>query len=159
MADLTNLNPFDLAFVISAVLFNLLIAAIFVAVKHNRTGLVRKLGLVLLSTAMPFAAAFLHNLQSGNDPIIQVYFGFIFLYLVAELLLDFILKIDFRKSRLTHIPYILLEYLALFGIIAIAFSIHPTWGYIVSITFWILLASLIYLYWDKIFSSKRESYS
>lgn len=159
MADLTNLNPFDLAFVISAVLFNLLIAAIFVAVKHNRTGLVRTLGVILMSTTAPFAVAFLHTLQTSNDSIIQVYFGFIFLYLAVELLLDFVLKIDFRKSRLTHIPYILLEYLALFGIIAIAFSIHPTWGYIVSIAFWILMASLIYLYWDKIFSSKRESYS
>jgi len=159
MADLMNLNPFDLAFVITATVFNLLIAAIFVAVKHNRTGLVRGLGLAVMATAVPFAVAFLHTLQTGNDSIVQVYFGFIFLYLAVELLLDFILKFDFRKSRLTHIPYILLEYLALFGIIAIAFSIHPTWGYIVSITFWILMASLIYLYWDKIFPSKRESYS
>lgn len=159
MNVLFNLNPFDLVFVVMAAIFNLLIAAIFIAVKHNRAELIRRLGLAVMATAVPFAAAFLHTLQVGSDPFIKVYFGFIFLYLAVELLFDFVLKIDFRNSRLTHILYVFLEYLALFAIIAIAFSIHPIWGYIVSVTFWILMASLIYLYWDKIFSSKRESYS
>jgi hypothetical protein len=159
MNSLLNLNPFDLVFVVTAVIFNLLIASIFIAVKHDRGELVRRFGLAVMATAVPFAAAFFHTLQVGSDPFIKVYFGFIFLYLITELLLDFVLKIDFRNSRLIHIPYIFLEYLALFAMIAIAFSIHSTWGYIVSISFWILMACLIYLYWDKIIPSKRESYS
>ena len=56
------------------------------------------------------------------------------------------LKIEFRQKKVTHIPYIILEYIALFGLIGISFAIDRTWGFVVSIFFWMLLASLIYLY-------------
>jgi len=64
----------------------------------------------------------------------------------VELLLDYILQIDFRQRWISHVPYIILEYIALFGLIGISFSINATWGYLVSISFWAVLASLIYLY-------------
>ena len=70
--------------------------------------------------------------------------GAIFAYLFVELLLDFILKIDFRSMLMPHILYIVLFYIALFSFIGISFTIHETWGYIVSVLFWVLLASLIY---------------
>jgi len=64
----------------------------------------------------------------------------------VETLLDFILKYDFRKKPITHVPYIILEYITFFGFIGISFYIDVISGWIVSITFWAVLASLIYLY-------------
>ena len=142
----TGINPYDLVFVLSAIVFNLLIAGVFIAQKKDRPKLVRTFGILWLSLAIPLAVVFIHYLIVGRDLWIMIYFGFIFLYIFIELLLDYILKIEFRQKKITHIPYIVLEYIALFGLIGISFAIDRTWGFLVSISFWVLLASLIYLY-------------
>ena len=74
---------------------------------------------------------------------------FVLFYMLVELLLDYVFKAEFRKRKITHIPYIVLEYIALFGLIGVSFAIDRTWGFAVSIAFWVLLASLIYLYWGR----------
>jgi hypothetical protein len=136
---------FDYVFVISAILFNLLIAGIFIAQKQERTKLVRTFGITWLCLAFPLAIVFINYIDVGREPRILISFSLIFLYMVVELLLDYVLKIDFRKKPITHIPYIILEYIALFSLIFISIDINPSWGWVVSISFWILMASLIYL--------------
>ena len=74
--------------------------------------------------------------------------------MLVEFLLDYVLKFDFRSKPSTHVPYIILEYVALFSLIVIAFDNDRIWGIIVTICFWILMGSLVYLYWDKIFKKK-----
>ena len=150
-ADLTT---FDLLFVLTAVAFNLLIAAIFIAQKLGKDKLVKTFGILWLWLIIPLALVFVAYWQTGKEARILLYFGLIFLYMLAELLLDYVFKIDFRSKAITHVPYIILEYIALFSLIAIAFDIDQRWGMIVSICFWILMGSLIFLYWDKIFKKK-----
>jgi len=140
---------YDGVFVFCAVAFNLLIAGIFVAQKYGRQQLTRRLGILWLSLAVPLSVVFVRYLLAGREWWILGYFGFILFYMVVELLLDYVFKVDFRRTKITHIPYIILEYIALFGLIGISFSIDRTWGWIVSIAFWILLASLIYLYGES----------
>ena len=142
----TRIGPYDLVFVFSAIAFNLLIAGLFIAWKKERPKLVRRLGFLWLSLAIPLAVVLVHYLIVGRDLWIMIRFGFVFLFMFVELLLDHILKIEFRQKKVTHIPYIVLEYVALFGLIGISFAIDRTWGFLVSISFWMLMASLIYLY-------------
>ena len=143
------MDAFDLVFVFTAIAFNLLIAGIFVAQKKERPNLVRIFGILWLSLALPLAVVFIHYLVVGRPLWVMAYFGFIFLYILVEVLLDYILKIEFRQKWTNHAPYIILEYIALFGLIGISFSVDRTWGFLVSFSFWILLASLIYLYWGR----------
>ena len=143
------MDAFDLVFVFTAIAFNLLIAGIFVAQKKERPNLVRIFGILWLSLALPLAVVFIHYLVVGRPLWVMAYFGFIFLYILVEVLLDYILKIEFRQKWTIHAPYIILEYIALFGLIGISFSVDRTWGFLVSFSFWILLASLIYLYWGR----------
>jgi hypothetical protein len=137
---------FDLAFVLAALAFNLLIAGIFIADKLQRPKAIRALGLIWLSLALPLAAVFTRYLAAGRDPWILVGLGLVLLFMAVEWLLDYVLKIPFRRKLYLHVPYILLEYLALFSLIGIAFTIDRLWGWAVSVTFWIVMASLIYLY-------------
>lgn len=146
LANLFALDAYDLTFVITATFFNVLIAAIFIAQKRQRTNLVRIFGISWLCLGIPLLVVFIHYLRVGNELWIMIYFGLVLFYMLVELLLDYILKFDFRSQLSTHIPYIILEYIALFGLIGISFAIARTWGLIVSISFWVLLASLIYLY-------------
>jgi hypothetical protein len=104
---------------------------------------------VWLSLAIPLSAVLVRYMIDGREMWITICFGFILFYMLVELLLDYVFKVDFRRRNITHIPYILLEYMALYGLIRISFVIDRTWGWIVSIAFWILLASLIYLYWAR----------
>jgi hypothetical protein len=153
---LTRINAYDLVFVLTAIAFNLLIVGIFVAQKNGWAKPAKVFGNLWLLLTVPFAVVFARYLTEGKRLGIMVSFGLVFLYFLVEFLLDYVLKIDFRQKWITHAPYIVLEYAALFSLIGIAFDINRTWGYLVSISFWILIASLIYLYWDRMKIRKRE---
>ena len=143
---LPALGFFEGLFIVSAILFNLLIAGIFIADRNGSSRWISRLGIAWLLLALPLALAFSYFLIQGAPAWVLLAFGLVFLYMLLELLLDYIFKYDFRKQWRTHVPYILLEYLALFSLIAIAIWIDQTWGWVVSGSFWIMLACLIYLY-------------
>ena len=145
----------DSIFIVSAVAFNLLIAGIFIAQKLGREKLVRTFGILWLWLSVPFALTFVTYWREGRETWILVSFGLVFLYMLVELLLDYVFKFDFRSKAVTHVPYILLEYAALFSLMGIALEIDQARGTLVAICFWILVGSLVYLYWDKIFKKKK----
>jgi hypothetical protein len=132
--------------VLAALAFNLLIAAIFVADKLGRPKLIRAFGLSWLALALPLGVVLARYWAVGQEPWIMVCLGLALLYMAVEWLLDYVLKLAFRQKLYLHVPYIILEYIALFSLIAVAFSIDRLWGWVVSISFWIVMAGLIYLY-------------
>lgn len=152
----TRINTYDLAFVLAAIAFNLLIVGIFVASKNGWAKPAKVFGNLWFLLTIPFAVVFVRYLIEGKKPGIMVSFCLVFLYILVEFLLDKVLKFDFRRKWSTHAPYIVLEYIALYSLIHIAFDIDRTWGVLVSISFWILLASLIYVYWDQIKIGKKR---
>ena len=143
------MSPFDLIFVITAVLFNLLITGIFIAQKQAKDKLVRQFGITWLLLAIPLIVVYIRYWTLSKAAWLMIYFSFILFYMLVEWLLDYIFKYDFRTQKKTHIPYIILEYIALFGLIGISFDIDRTWGFIVTASFWMLLGGLIYLYSGK----------
>jgi len=143
------MDIFDSVFVVCSVAFNLLIVGIFIATKQVHPELRKIFGVAFVSLGIPFTVVFVRYLLQGRSLQTMVPFGFILLYIAIELLLDRILKVDFRQKPITHIPYIVLEYIALFSLIGISFSIDRIWGWIVSMAFWAVIGSLIYLYWGK----------
>ena len=142
----SRLDAVDLLFVLTAVLFNLLIASVFIAQKKEKPKLVRVIGISWLLLAIPLTIVFINYLKTGRERWVLIAFGFILLYMLVEFLLDYVFKFDFRVRWSTHAPYIVLEYAALFSLIAISIDIDQIWGWIVSISFWTLMGSLIYLY-------------
>lgn len=138
------MNGFDLVFVISATIFNLLIISIYIAQRLGKMDLVRKLGVCLLGLVIPFLVVFVAYLFMGKDLWILMILLAIFVYMFLELLWDYLMRFEFRKKPLFHIPYIILLYIILFGNIAIAFRIDRSWGWVVTITFWMLLAVLVF---------------
>ena len=143
------MSAFDLTFVLCAVIFNLLIAGIYITSKHERVKLRALLGKVTIGLGIPLSVVLVAYIFDRKPIQTLVYLSFILLYLFVELLLDIILKIEFREKPILHIPYIILFYIACLGFIAISFTIDTRWGYAVSVTFWGVLASLIYLLWGK----------
>ncbi len=143
LASLLSISGVDLLFVISALLFNLFIIGVYIAQKLGKTGLVRNFGIALLCLTIPFLVVFISYLITGKPAWEYLVFLAIFVYMFLEWLWDYRMKINFRAQPKLHIPYIILFYIVLFGNIRIAFTISPTWGWIISVSFWLLLAALI----------------
>ncbi len=139
-------TPYDLLFGISAIIFNLLIAGVFIATRHEKMQTVRKFGVIMIALGVPFTAVLMHVLNTGSNQNVSIALAVVLVYIVAELLLDFIFKYDFRSRFVTHFPYILLEYGAFAGLIYTAFDISNGWGWAVSITFWVAMVALIYYF-------------
>lgn len=140
---------YDTLFVITAVVFNLLVVGIYIAQAQGREKLVRTFGGGMVFLILPFDLVFAGFLLNGRGLEILAALSVVFLYLMAELLLDFILKFDFRSKRIWHVAYIILFYAASFSLVGIAFAISDPAGYSVSVTFWAVLGALIYLIWGK----------
>jgi hypothetical protein len=139
-----SMDIFDLLLVSAATLFHLSIVGVYIAEKKARDRLVRAFGTVTLALALPLAVVFVHYLVSGEAQWKLIALGCIFLYLLTEFLLDFVWKIPFRKQPIPHTLYIILFYVAIIGFIRMSFAVDKVWGYVVSISFWILLGALIY---------------
>ena len=139
-----TMDVFDLILVSAAVLFHLSIVGVYIAEKKGRAKLVRAFGTVTLLLGIPLVGVFGHYIASGEPSWKLISFGFIFLYLLVEFLLDFVFKIEFRKKPLPHALYIILFYIAIIGFIRMSFAVNNYWGYAVSAAFWILLGALIY---------------
>jgi len=132
-------------FGISAVAFNLLIAGVFIAQKKGDIRIIRTLGSIVMALALPFGYVLYQHLMKGGNVWARVALAVVLAYQLVELLMDYILKIDFRSKWVTHIPYILLEYAAFAGLIYTAFNISEFWGWVVSVTFWVAMVALVYL--------------
>ena len=139
-----TMDSFDLTLVVAAVIFHLSIVGVYIAQKKGRDKLVQSFGTITLLLGVPLAVVFGHYIISGEPLWKLISFGFIFLYLLTELLLDFVFKIEFRKMPVPHTLYIILFYIAIIGFIRMSFAVSTVWGYAVSVAFWILLGALIY---------------
>jgi hypothetical protein len=113
----------------------------------------RGIGVIIVSLMIPLIIVFIDYLVVGQSLMRFIYMIVIFIYLIVELVLDFILKIEFRDKTSSHVPYIILEYAACFSFIFNTFEINEMMGWVVSICFWVMLVTLIYYIITK---KKRE---
>ena len=135
---------FGWIFFISGIVFFISIIGVFIAASKENERTLRGIGVVIISLSIPLIIVFIEYLVIGQELIRILYLIFIFAYLFVELLLDFIFKIEFREKPSTHVPYIILEYVACFAFIFNTIEINAIMGWIVSICFWVMLATLIY---------------
>jgi hypothetical protein len=133
-------------FVIVAVVFNCLIICIFIASKKENEKLRKIFGAAWVSTVVPVIVTFAFYLLWGRAVNVILYMVLILSYYAAEILLDYVFKYDFRTNWKTHVPYIILEYAALFSFMFVTFSIDYIRGWVVAITFWGVMGAVIYLY-------------
>jgi CubicO group peptidase (beta-lactamase class C family) len=137
------LAPFktiDLVVVVAANLFNLLITAIFLTRPKGWKRFERGAGLVMVGMAVPLGAAVILNLLANREWWFVLLPLPLILHCVVELLLDYILKLDFRKTRLLG-PYLALFYLGQMALIGYAFAVEPAYGFVTLATYFLCLGA------------------
>ncbi len=140
------LQPFeivDLVVVVAANLFNLLMASIFTTRPRGWKRFERTAGLVMVGMAVPLGAAVILNALGKREWWFVLLPLPLILHCVVELLLDYILKLDFRKTRLLG-PYLALFYLGQMGLIGYAFVAEPAYGFVTLATYFVCLGATRY---------------
>ena len=127
-------------------ILNISISVIYISTKLDLTALQQTFGFVVITLIIPFTVTFREYLKKEVEFKILISNMIIIAYLLLELVLDYVLKIPFRDIPAIHIPYISLFYAAEFSIIQISFQTSRKTGYIVTITFFLLIGCLMYLY-------------
>jgi len=129
--------------VVVANLFNLLMAAIFVTRPRGWKWFERVVGLILVALALLLGAAVILNLLLQREWWLVVLPVPLILHGIVELLLDYILKLDFRRTRWLG-PYLALFYLGQWGLIGYAFAVQPAYGFITLVTYFLCLGATRY---------------
>jgi hypothetical protein len=133
-------------FIASSILFNLLISKVYVFSKLDQMTLVRIIGIPIILLIIPFTYTLNEFVKTKQEKRIIYSNVVIILYLLLELLLDYVLLIPFREILAIHVPYILVFYAAEFSIIGVSFRLDRRMGFVVLATFFVLLVCLVFSY-------------
>ncbi|MGK9367647.1 hypothetical protein ACSSWA_01960 [Melioribacter sp. Ez-97] len=127
--------PYNLTGALLAVWNNIILAALFIARLYKRPQTEYLLGVLFLFSFFP-ALFLLIKAHVFNRPFIY-YLQLILLclFIILEFLLDYSLKIDFRKNKIIAIPYVALFYAALGGMIGVASYAGMRWLILSAVTF------------------------
>jgi len=134
----------DIIFVCSSIIFNISVSVLYIAAKLGNEVLVQVSGAIVLSLIIPFTITLLGHMKAKAEKKTIISHVFILFYLFLELLLDYILKIPFREILAIHVPYIIVFYAAMFSMIGVSFDKNRKMGFVVTITFFIVVGCLIY---------------
>ncbi|HEC37686.1 hypothetical protein LCGC14_1075050 [marine sediment metagenome] len=136
----------DVLFIISSIIFNISVSLIYVTTKFNNSIFQLIAGITVILLIVPFSIVLVGYLRVKEEKKIIISLAVILFYLIFELSLDYILRIPFRDILSLHILYIVIFYAAEFSMIGIAFDKNKKMGFVLLVTFGILLGCLVYLY-------------
>ena len=145
MGVVTDFPVIDIGIFIIANLFNLLLIGIFLSRPISMAKVERVCGLISVSMILPLAAAVILNLTGKREWWTVVLPSVLILFLAVELVFDYILKWNFRKTRWLW-PYLLLFYAALMAMIGYSFLIGKTFGFVTLGTYFLNLLATWYSY-------------
>ena len=134
----------DIIFICSSVIFNISVSALYITTKLGDMLLMQACGGIVISLIIPFTITLLGFFREKAKKRTIISNGIILFYLSLELLLDFVLRVPFREILIIHVPYIVVFYAALFSMIGVSFEKNKKMGYVVIVTFLILMACLAY---------------
>jgi len=119
---------------------------LYIAAKFDNAKVLQVLGAIVIFLIIPYTLILIGYLKQKEKRKITISLAVVLIYLFLELLLDFILMIPFRDILVLHIPYIIVFYAAEFSIISVSFDKNKKLGFVVLITFFVLLGCLIYMF-------------
>lgn len=136
MAD--SIQVSNLVGAIAANLINVLVIAVFIARLSNRPKIEYWLGIALISSLVPLAYLFITAFGFRRPFLYFIQIGLMITYLVVELLLDYIFKVDFRQNQGIVLPYVMLFFAGTGGMIGVASHAGKVWIVVTVISFLIM---------------------
>jgi hypothetical protein len=135
----------DLALFASANLVNFLLGAMFLARARHRPAAAHGLGAASMVAGLPILAVPILNALGGRELVLILLPLPYAAHWILELVLDYILKLDFRSSRWLG-PYLGLFYLGQIGLIGYSFAMGREYGFSTLATYLFCLVATGYSY-------------
>jgi CDP-diglyceride synthetase len=145
MTSKVDFKIIDLAVFIMANLVNLLLVGIFLSRPRGLDKAEYMLGLIMVALILPVGFAVLLNALRKREWWTIVLPLLLIVFLVIELLFDYILKLDFRSTALLW-PYLLVFYAALMAMVGYSFLVKKSFGYVTLCTYFLSLLATWYSY-------------
>lgn len=140
-----NSQIVDLSVFIIANIFNMIIVGIMLSRPSGWSRFEYILGILNIALAIPLALAVGFFAVSKTEWWMIVLPGLSIIFLIFELFLDYVFKLDFRKTRWLG-PYLLLFYTAQWGMIGFSFGLNMIYGFITLGTYFLSLGATAYSY-------------
>ncbi len=134
----------NIIFVGSALIFNLAVSGVYITSKIGNQAFLKIFGAFVVFLIIPFTISLIRYIKAKAKKKIIISHIIILLYLLLEVLLDYVLKIPFREILVIHVPYIIVFYAATFSMIGVSRTISKKAGMLVISTFLVLIGCLIY---------------
>ena len=138
------MDLFDWMFIVSGFIFFISMISAVLLMANKKWKTIKIFGVILAFLMLPIIAILINYIVTGKELKFIIYLILILSYLMAELLLDIVFKIDFRSKTSRHVPYIILEYAACFSFVFGTLTLDLTIGWIISFFFWTLIGALVY---------------
>lgn len=148
MFDKNDLRLWDIGVFAAANVINILLTIIFIVRAQagtRDTPIENLLGLFVLAMAIPLSLAVITNIINKRGAWYWALPAVTVLFLAVEMILDYLLRIDFRSTWLIT-PYLILFYLSQFGMVGYSFFVGKTYGFITLVTYFINLAATFVSY-------------
>jgi hypothetical protein len=144
---LSNINyrTVDLVVFLCANLFNFYITGIMLSRPFGLARLENILGILDLLLIIPLSIAVVLNFLGGREWWSYILPLVLIVFLIVELLLDYVLQLPFRETRLLW-PYLILFYFSAWMMIGYSFQVSRRYGFITLVTYFISLAATAYSY-------------
>lgn len=123
---------------ITANLINLLVIAVFIARLCKSPKIEYWFGIIVILCIIPLAYLFVTAFGFNRPLLYFIQIGLMVAYLVVELILDYIFKVDFRQNQKIVIPYIMLFFSGTGGMIGVASNAGKEWIITTVISFLIM---------------------
>ncbi len=136
MAESTQVS--NIVGAIAANLINVLVISVLIARLSNRPKIEYWLGIILILSIVPLAYLFITAFGFKRHFLYFIQIGLMITYLVVELMLDYILKVDFRQNQRIVLPYIMLFFSGTGGMIGVASHAGKVWTIVTIISFLIM---------------------
>lgn len=124
---------------------NILFSLLFISRILKKAGTERKIGWIILFSGIPLVVLQILNLLKYRDWWVCVLLLPMIIFLVLDFVWDYMLNLEFRKSKLA-VVYIIFFYSGQIGMIGYAFSTGKIYGFITLITYFISLFVGLYSY-------------
>jgi len=145
MNDQSNYRSVDLVVFGLANLMSIIMVIVFLSRARGLPRVEHVLGLVWVAFIIALTFVVVLNIKGRREWWTTVLPSLLIAFLLLELVLDYILKIDFRNTRLLG-PYLLMYYLSLMGMIGYSFLIGKPYGFVTLTTYFLNLFATFYSY-------------
>lgn len=145
MNDQSNYRSVDLVVFGLANLMNIIMVIIFLSRARGLSRVEHVLGLVWAAFVIALTFIVVLNIKGRREWWTIALPSLLIAFLLLELVLDYILRLDFRNTRLLG-PYLLIYYLSLMGMIGYSFLIGKPYGFVTLTTYFLNLFATFYSY-------------